>query len=302
MKKEIVMLKRFFITVLFAVLFLIPSTTVFAETLLQQVDFETPAGYTASPAESNANTSDPDYWIRTNGTTPVIYSSNTFTTSDGSYFFAAEDLDNVAAGSYTVTCDAISVNGYSDLQIKFLVGGRSDAGIEGEEYIKIQYNMDGGGWVTRAQFIGNQISPFLQYYEDANADGTVDGPSINETLSEFTYSLPVTGSSLQVRIEVYNGGGEEVAFDNIRVLGTVAGPLEPPIWVYLDPIKIIGNDVHLEWNAVDGATSYPIYRSEDPYTGFTQIGVAYTTYYIDEGVVETGKKYFYLLIADNAKK
>ncbi|MBI9068862.1 MAG: hypothetical protein JEZ09_16315, partial [Salinivirgaceae bacterium] len=207
---------------LLTLIFAFSTNLVFSQTTLQTVDFETASNYTASPAESNANTSDPDYWIRTNGTTPAIYATNGFTTSNGSYFFAAEDLDNVAAGAYTVTCDAISVNGYSDLTIKLLVGSRSGASIEGEEYIKVQYNMDAAGWVTRAQFIGNQLSPFVDYYEDANADGTVDGPALTGTLSEFTYTIPATGSSLQVRIEVYNGGGEEIAFDYIRVLGTAS--------------------------------------------------------------------------------
>lgn len=204
---------------------LISSNPAFAAdpVTLQTVDFESDgSGYTVSPSESNANANAPDYWIRTNGTIPAIFSTNTFITSNGSFFFAAEDLDyDLGATAHTVTCDEVSVSGYSSLQIKLLAGGKSvTSTIEGEEYLKIQYNMDGGGWVTRAQFIGDGRP---NYFEDENADGIIDGAAINETLSEFTYSIPVTGTTLQVRINIYNGGSEELAVDDIRVVGTVSG-------------------------------------------------------------------------------
>ncbi len=223
-----------------------------AQITLQTVDFESDgSGYSVAPSESNANTNNPDYWIRTNGTIPVIYSSNTFSTSNGSYFFAAEDLDfDGGTTEHTVTCDAVSVSEYNTLQIKLLVGGRSGtSGIEGEEFLKIQYNMDGGGWVTRAQFIGDSRT---NYYEDEDADGTIDGSPIDETMSEFTYSIPVTGSSLQVRIYIYNGGSEELAIDNIRVLGTAVVPVE----LISFSASIAKNSVKLNWETATEVNNY----------------------------------------------
>ena len=35
-------------------------------------------------------------------------------------------------------------------------------------------------------------------------------------------------------------------------------------------IETIGIDVHLSWDTVDGASSYKVYSSDDPYTGFEE--------------------------------
>ncbi|MPQ49122.1 hypothetical protein GCQ56_19150, partial [Marinifilum sp. N1E240] len=209
--------------ILFFVVFLFITNHGLGQTTLHTVDFETDgSGYTVSPSESNANTSNPDYWIRTNGITPAIFPTYGFTTSNGDYFFAIEDLDyDGGATKHIITCDAVTVSGYSNLQIKLLVGGTTGTQtIEPTKFLKIEYNMDGGGWVTRAQFIGDNTN--YRYYEDENADGTIDGPALLSALSEFTYSIPVTGSSLQVRFHFYCGGSEELAIDDIRVLGVSA--------------------------------------------------------------------------------
>ena len=210
--------------------------------ILQTVNFEAPTGYSASPAETNTNGDNPDYWIRTNGTTPVIYPSVPFSNQEGSYFFAAEDLDyDGRITPHYVTCDAVSIAGYSNIQVKILVAGRGlSGGKEGEEFLKIQYQYDGGGFTTASQFLGNN-----DYYSlDADADGVVDGADINETMSEFTFDLPSSGTSLQVRIYVYCGGGEELAFDDIRVLG-----VEAPLPVELSSFAAENQDgsVLLTW-------------------------------------------------------
>jgi hypothetical protein len=44
-------------------------------------------------------------------------------------------------------------------------------------------------------------------------------------------------------------------------------PPDPPQNV---TIVIIGSDVQLSWNAVTGATSYKVYSSDDPFTGFVE--------------------------------
>lgn len=221
---------------------LIFISVVLGETL-QTVNFEVDGQYySTSPAESNDNTDDPDYWIRTNGTTPVIYPNVAFSGMEGSYFFAAEDLDyDGGITPHYVTCDAVSIAGYSNIQVKILVAGRgSGGGKEGEEFLKIQYQYDGGGFTTVSQFLGNG-----NYYSlDADANGVVDGADINETMSEFTFDLPSSGTSLQIRIYVYCGGGEELAFDDIRVFG-----VETPLPVELSSFIAENSDgsVLLTW-------------------------------------------------------
>ena len=67
--------------------------------------------------------------------------------------------------------------------------------------------------------------------------------------------------------------------------------LDPPQNV---PVEIIGTDVHLSWDAVVGATSYKVYFSDDPYTGFVEdtsgsfAGESWSTSVINE------KRFYYI--------
>ncbi len=57
-----------------------------------------------------------------------------------------------------------------------------------------------------------------------------------------------------------------------------------------------GDDREIEWNIVNYADYYRIFRSDDPYSGFEEIGTSHTNSYTDEYPV-TGNKYFYYVIA-----
>ncbi|NOR44484.1 MAG: DUF2817 domain-containing protein [Candidatus Delongbacteria bacterium] len=71
------------------------------------------------------------------------------------------------------------------------------------------------------------------------------------------------------------------------------------------PINVVPNtsasSCSLSWDAVGGATIYNIYRSEDPYSGFSLIGSSGANSYIDNDVL-LGNKYFYQITADNTKQ
>lgn len=282
-----------------------PGSFTTAQTLVQVVDFEIDGdGYTVTtglPVDL-----DGDYWTRTDGTSNGVSFTFPFTGQQETYIFAGEDVDGYLPAY--VTTNAISVTGYTNLQVNLLLGAKDNTGTkEVDDFLKIEYSIDGGAFTLAGQFLGDpdELPESLDYFqEDTNLDGVFDedGIALTYEMQEFTYDIPVTGNSLQLRISVSNGSGEEVAFDNIQIMGFISGPPEPPTWEEPYGITVIGNDVHLSWNAVSGATSYPIYRSEDPYTGFVKIDEAYTNSYIDVGVVATGKKYFYLLTAENAKK
>jgi len=69
-------------------------------------------------------------------------------------------------------------------------------------------------------------------------------------------------------------------------------PLDPPQNV---TIIITGADVHLSWDAVAGASSYKVYSSNEPYTGFVEdtsgsfVGESWSTSIINE------KKFYYVI-------
>jgi parallel beta-helix repeat protein len=56
----------------------------------------------------------------------------------------------------------------------------------------------------------------------------------------------------------------------------------------------------IEWTAVSGAASYKVYRSTDPYAGFSHIGTSPTNSYTDNEVL-SGNKYFYYVTAVSGK-
>lgn len=84
--------------------------------------------------------------------------------------------------------------------------------------------------------------------------------------------------------------------------------------VFIRPIsdlEILGTPVNLaiitdtsssmlSWDSVQGASYYRIYRSETPYSGFTEIAVSTSPGYEDFDIL-TGNKYFYRVTADNSK-
>ncbi|MBU4485655.1 MAG: hypothetical protein KKD38_01880 [Candidatus Delongbacteria bacterium] len=65
-------------------------------------------------------------------------------------------------------------------------------------------------------------------------------------------------------------------------------------------VTATSSEVNLSWGAVSGATIYYIYRSSNPYSGFSQITTSDTNSYQDTDVL-AGNKYFYYITADNAK-
>ena len=68
------------------------------------------------------------------------------------------------------------------------------------------------------------------------------------------------------------------------------------------PINVIPNgstnSVALSWDVVGGANLYKIYRSTNPYSGFSEIGTSGTNSYTDNDLL-TGNKYFYRVTANN---
>ena len=123
------------------------------------------------------------------------------------------------------------------------------------------------------------------------------------TWTELTYTQPagsatwtpsgdidlstVIGTSVYIafkyRYEVGNYRWWEV--DNLSII--TVGELDPPINITISTTAnaIAGTDVTITWNAVAGATSYNVYRTDDPYATFPDDWTAYT------GIVGTAWNY-----------
>ncbi len=64
-------------------------------------------------------------------------------------------------------------------------------------------------------------------------------------------------------------------------------------------ITVVGSDVHLDWDAVAGATGYTVYRSDDAYSGFTMATTSPTNSAVITGAAATYDKRFYYVTANN---
>ncbi len=97
------------------------------------------------------------------------------------------------------------------------------------------------------------------------------------------------GTSSSANYTLYSG--------YLQPIFAAGAPGSPVVWVWADSAN-----VHLDWDDVPDATSYNIYRANNP--GVTVvpgnlIGSSPTSEYIDTGVVVDSVKFFYLITADN---
>jgi hypothetical protein len=272
-----------------------------AETTLQTVDFETAnSGYTVTGGQTS--TTD-DWWER--ASIVQVSPMDPLSAYQGSYFFYAEDTDNgrTADDPCYVTMDQINVSGFTNLQIKLLAAGKNNvgAGLEREEYLKIQYSIDGGAFTNLMQYIASAVDAVF-YSEDKNADGVVDGVALSPAFAEFTYNIPVTGSTLQIRfMGNVDQANEEYAIDYVRILGTVQAL--PPGTPENLSIVYSSEQPSFTWSAAVNATSYKIYSAPEPYAEFPAgwmleaSGIA-TTSWADTNASASAKK-FYVVVAVN---
>lgn len=192
-----------------------------------------------------------------------IPAGGTFPTTD-SYFWIGEGVRGPAnsfvrpAGKVTLL--PLNVAGYTALQVKIgLIDLRNPANWENNDTIKIQTRFNGTGvWVTAGQFLGDNPSANTsgKLRQDTNLDGkTYDAtdlnisPVVTSPMSDFTFNVAGTGTTMQVRVVFSEEGlSEELAFDNIRVLGTLNSS-SPPVLANIEGTTI---------NYAEGAASVQI--------------------------------------------
>ncbi len=161
--------------------------------------------------------------------------------------------------------------------------------------------LDGTQVVYNAAYLKNNLAvQFSATPEWLSLDSTsgnvpgMDSVDISATCdaSELDYGV------YTAEITVTSNDGDEPIIV-IPVTFTVADVLNAPENTAV--VTATANEVNLGWDAVSGATVYYIYRSIEPYSGFTQIGSSGTNSYQDTDVL-SGNKYFYYITADSAKK
>lgn len=206
------------------------STSVSADVIWSE-DFETDGNgvrYTTNTPEFSDGAGDFFTRIDQNGTNVGSYYE--ISGQSGEYYFAGMDIDGEGASLPVTMTFTVDISGATDLVFKGLFA-EDDDGVNQDwddaDYFYIEYQIDGGGWNKLIQFAGIPDGDAYNHEpaEDTDFDNIGDGVTLSDVLTEFTKTIAGTGSTLELRVTIsLNAGDEDIAFDNLRVEGTVAAP------------------------------------------------------------------------------
>jgi len=110
----------------------------------------------------------------------------------------------------------------------------------------------------------------------------------------FSGTLNGTDDTWNIKFRVTDSNN----ISDIKIIPlTLISALETPA---ITSITANSASATIVWDAVFGASSYRVYRSTEPYSGFAFLDTSSSTSYTDNNV-SSGSKYFYYITADNAK-
>lgn len=200
------------------------------------------------------------YFKRTTGAeiSPIVFSGFA-----GAKFWAAMDIDkgpacganNTISAGQSITWSGINIAGRTGLSFRGLFGANSTALFQGLPFLpstdsmSIACRIDGGAWIKIVGVHCNDNTATggpLGF--DLNGDRIGDGGiyTLGNTLSEITATIPGTGTTLDLRFNIFvnNQQPGAMAFDNFRLYST---SLLPVTWVSFDVHKQ-NNTIELDWS------------------------------------------------------
>lgn len=202
---------------------LLISVVSFGQTTVFQESFE--AGNSGTTSVT-CNDGFGDFFTRTDGSDiGTFYVVNG---ADGSFFFAAMDIDaaecNDASATETLEFTGIDINGFTNLTLALLAAEDDDGANQDwdeTDNVIIEVQIDGGGYSPVIAFESTGASN-SEPAVDTDFDGTGDGTALSSTFQEFTASV-ASGSMLDIRITfTLNSGDEDLSIDNIRIVDNFA--------------------------------------------------------------------------------
>jgi hypothetical protein len=164
-----------------------------------------------------------DYFTRTDGSTEAS-GIPAFSGFDGTYFWAAEDIDAAenTSGVALLEFTGIDLASFPAVQISLQIGAGSNSAFDNvDDFVLVEYRVDAGPWQSALAFQNNGQTfngPLLQ---DTDFDTIGDGVELGLVFQGITsQSLSTPGSFLDLRIDtLMTSGSEAVGFDNIQVIG-----------------------------------------------------------------------------------
>jgi len=154
-------------------------------------------------------------------------------------FLTGQDLDGEGATlPITISWTGIDINGETDLQFSADFAEYADGssgGIDYADFIRVEVQIDGGGYTNILEFRGDLEFNGL-FAVDTDNDGIGDGATMGNEAQNFTAAIAGTGTTLDLRISCQlNSGYEDFGLDNVKITsGSVADTI-PPIIQSLSP-------------------------------------------------------------------
>lgn len=146
-----------------------------------------------------------------------------FSGFDGNFAIFGQDHDSEGPATVSIEIPNINIEGETDLVLSGLFGALDDEPQTGRyeapqgDGIEIFISVDGGQQTKIAAFAPNDDASDL--YEDTNLDGIGDGERLTVELSEFSFPFNVTGSLLNVSIQLTSTASfEPLVVDDIRIM------------------------------------------------------------------------------------
>ncbi|MBN2788660.1 MAG: hypothetical protein JXR69_00560 [Candidatus Delongbacteria bacterium] len=128
---------------------------------------------------------------------------------------------------------------------------------------------------------------------------TTDFPYGMALSEDGIFSGTLTGADNTWNINFRVTDGNNISAIKVIPFSLSSGVIIEPTSNFI--ISVSSNSILLNWDAVPSANLYHIYRSNDPYGVFTEVGTSLTNTFSDSDIILTGDKYFYYVTADNVK-
>ncbi|WP_138465537.1 ExeM/NucH family extracellular endonuclease [Poseidonocella sp. HB161398] len=179
--------------------------------------------YTTSTAEFTDGSG--DFFLRTDGSDIGAFME--YSGAEGSYFFAASDIDGEdAAATQRLDFTGIDISGYADLSLSALLAEDDDGSNEdwdAADSFTIEYRIDGGAWMTAIAIANDGSTYNTAPRRDADLDGIGEGQELSPVFAAFAADLAGTGSAMDIRVTfTLDSGDEDIALDLLEVVGTAA--------------------------------------------------------------------------------
>lgn len=233
---------RFLLTPLTLILF--SATYTFGQTQFWVDNFEaaTPSSGTRTPSYTGTSGGPPftRYFARVT-LADIADQAPGYAGIQGSFCWAAEDLDAVPTGTaneqspeQNVTWTGINIAGRIGLSFQGTFATTLStvwdhgASTAIPDYCVVEYRIDAGAWTNLVAFRPNSANMANGALAvDSDLNGLGDGTALNNTFTNFTASIPGSGTTLSLRC-LFNSNtlAEEVAIDNFRLFNVTSLPVE----------------------------------------------------------------------------